>query len=184
VSTELSWATPFTELQATLPRGIFWTHSKQLLSSAFSSARRSQNHQVTQNKFTANSEEKAEPQSAIKRQESLHCRRFHPSSLGKYQGRHESSDSPPTWVWCPLWKDGSHYGLSGPQDVPCDCKTARTAPPAMTSTTQWGCSNCSEPQLLQKQASLSTTASQTHLPLFSFFFLVTRVFIRIPIRQQ
>ena len=88
------------------------------------------------------------------------------NTLGKYQGRNESSNSPPTWVWSPLWKDGSHYGLSGPQDVPCDCKTARTAPPAMTRTTQWGCSNCSQPRVLRKQASLSTPAGQSHLLLF------------------
>lgn len=77
------------------------------------------------------------------------------NTLGKYQGINESSNSPPTWVWSLLWKDESHYGLSGPQDVPCDCKTARTAPPAITWTTQWGHSNCSQPSFLQKQASLS-----------------------------
>jgi len=73
------------------------------------------------------------------------------NTLGKYQGRNESSNSPPTWVWYPLWKDGSHYGLSGPQDVPCDCKTSRTAPPAMTRITQWGCSNCSQPTFLRNR---------------------------------
>lgn len=86
--------------------------------------------------------------------------------VGKYQGRNESSNSPPTWVWCPLWKDGSHCGLSGPQDVPCDCKTARTVPPATTPTTQWGCSNCSPSRFLKKQASIFTPALQSHLLLF------------------
>lgn len=90
----------------------------------------------------------------------VHCR----STLEKYRDRNESSNSPPTWVWSPLWKGGSHCGLSGPQDVPCDCKTARTAPPATTQTTQWGCPNRSEPGLLQKQASISIPASQSHLP--------------------
>lgn len=102
------------------------------------------------------------------------------NTLGKYQGRNESSNSPPTWVWSPLWKDGSHYGLSGPQDVPCDCKTARTAPPAITQTTQWGCSNCSQPRFLQKQASLSTPTSQSHLLLFCSTFLAQGSWLGYP----
>lgn len=88
------------------------------------------------------------------------------NTMRKYQGRNECSNSPPTWVWCPLWKDGSHCGLSGPQDVPCDCKTARTVPPATTPTTQWSCSNCSQSRFLEKQAAIFTSALQRHLPLF------------------
>lgn len=78
--------------------------------------------------------------------------------VGKYHSKNESSNSPPTWVWCPLWKDGSHCGLSGPQDVPCDCKTARTVPPATTPTTQWGCSSCLQSRFLQKHGAIFTPA--------------------------
>lgn len=77
--------------------------------------------------------------SSWRREEQPGCDRQVRGATGVRQtgGRGGVCFLPPTWVWSPPWRGGSHCVRSGHLDGPDDCRTSRTAPPERTHSAWW-----------------------------------------------